>query len=93
MIFVPGNHDEAVRQFFTGHWSWRAQARVIGCVMLFWIVEDFLWFALNPGYGLARFRADAIPWHKHWLGPMPLDYWIFVSLLLLLIWLSVEKRK
>ena len=79
--------------FFTGHWSWRAQARVIGCVMLFWIVEDFLWFALNPAYGLARFRADAIPWHKHWLGPVPVDYWFYGSLLLLLTWLSVEKRK
>ena len=79
--------------FFTDRWSWRAEARVIACVMLFWIVEDFLWFVLNPAYGLARFRPDAIPWHKHWLWLVPADYWLFSAVLLLLIWLSVEKRK
>jgi hypothetical protein len=53
--------------FMFGHWSWRAECRVLACSMLFWIVEDFLWFVLNPAFGLARFYPAAIPWHKHWL--------------------------
>src|SRR3569623_98459 len=37
---------------FNGSYSWRAESRVIACTILFWVIEDFLWFLLNPGYGL-----------------------------------------
>ena len=40
---------------FFGRWSWRMEARVIGCILLFWIAEDFLWFVLNPAFGIAKF--------------------------------------
>lgn len=77
--------------FFAGHWSWRAEFRIIGCIMLFWIVEDFLWFLLNPAYGLARFHAEAIPWHKHWLWLAPADYWFYSLAMLLMLWLSWKQ--
>ena len=74
--------------FFLGRWSWRAWLRVLACIMLFWIVEDFLWFVLNPAYGLENFHAGAVAWHKHWFWGAPVDYWIFGTLLLALLWLS-----
>lgn len=77
--------------FFMGHWSWRAECRVIACIMLFWIVEDFLWFALNPAYGMERFHAAAIPWHKHWLWFAPLDYWMYSIALVALLSISYRK--
>jgi hypothetical protein len=79
--------------FFMGHWSWRAECRVLGCVMLFWIVEDFLWFVLNPAFGLARFHPTAIPWHKHWLWLAPADYWFYSGCMILMLWLSFRLRK
>ena len=36
--------------------SLKMECRVLGSVMVFWIVEDFLWFVLNPAFGLARFK-------------------------------------
>lgn len=78
---------------FVGHWSWRAEARVLGCVMLFWLSEDFLWFVLNPAYGVARFSAANIPWHKHWLLGAPVDYWSFALLAAGLFWLSCRPQK
>ena len=45
--------------------------------MLFWIVEDFLWFVFNPAYGIARFDPAHVAWHKHWLWHAPVEYWIF----------------
>ncbi|MBB5190834.1 UDP-N-acetylglucosamine:LPS N-acetylglucosamine transferase [Silvimonas terrae] len=60
---------------FAGRFSWRAEARVIACIMLFWVAEDFIWFICNPAFGLARFSSAFIPWHIHWLGPAPVDYW------------------
>ncbi len=60
--------------------------------MLFWIVEDFLWFALNPAYGLAKFNPQSIPWHKHWLLGVPVDYLVFTIVGgMLLVW-SFRKR-
>jgi hypothetical protein len=79
--------------FFMGHWSWRAEFRIIGCIMLFWIAEDFLWFALNPAFGLGRFNPENVSWHKHWLGLAPVDYWFYSGIMLFLLWLSREKKK
>ncbi len=58
--------------------SWRGEARILSFMVLFWIFEDFLWFVLNPAFGLRRFRREHIPWHAPtWWGFMPRDYWVF----------------
>ena len=60
-------------------WSWRVEARVLAFLVLFWVVEDFLWFALNPRYGLRTFRREGIPWHASaWWWIMPREYWLFL---------------
>ena len=75
---------------FWGRWSWRAQCRVLACIMLFWITEDFLWFVINPEFGLEKFNAASVPWHKHWFLFAPLDYWIYLPLAALLLRLSMR---
>lgn len=58
--------------------SLAAELRILAFTILFWILEDFLWFVLNPAWGLRRFRREEIPWHADtWWGFMPRDYWIF----------------
>lgn len=78
--------------FFLQQWSPRLEARAIGCIMLFWIVEDFLWFVLNPAYGLARFSPEQVPWHKHWWLGAPTDYWISLCAAALLLGFSYAGR-
>ncbi|MFT5532669.1 MAG: hypothetical protein ACI8WM_000136 [Burkholderiaceae bacterium] len=78
---------------FVGHWSWRAESRVVACIMLFWIAEDFLWFVMNPAFGLARFDPVNVTWHKHWAMGAPVDYWIFSVLALVLLRLSYQRRE
>lgn len=57
--------------------SWAAEARIVAFLILFWVGEDFLWFILNPAFGLRRFRPEHIPWHRRsWWGIMPREYWI-----------------
>ena len=73
---------------FSNAWSWAAEARIIACIMLFWLVEDFLWFVLNPAFGLARFEPINVSWHKNWLWGAPIEYWLFAPLCGLLLWLS-----
>jgi hypothetical protein len=78
--------------FFIGRWSWRAECRILACIMLFWIVEDFSWFVFNPAFGLERFHSTAIPWHKNWLWGAPLDYWVYSALMLLLLRVSRPEK-
>lgn len=69
--------------------TWAAEARVLSFYAFFWILEDFLWFVLNPAFGLARFRRENIWWHAPaWWGFMPRDYWIFTPVAAVLYWLS-----
>ena len=76
---------------FMWQWSWRLEFRTIACLILFWLIEDFLWFILNPAFGLANFNPAHIPWHKHWLGFAPTDYWMSLLIGCLLLWLSYRK--
>lgn len=73
----------------TAPFSWRMEARVLSFLVFFWVIEDFLWFLLNPAFGLKRFRAEHIWWHAPtWWWIMPRDYWIFVPVGFVLYWLS-----
>jgi hypothetical protein len=60
-----------------GRWSWRLEARIVGCVMLFWIVEDLAWFLCNPAFGWSGLTPERVAWHRHWLLGVPLDYVTF----------------
>ncbi|MBF0499214.1 MAG: hypothetical protein HQM09_03735 [Candidatus Riflebacteria bacterium] len=78
--------------FTTGVWSARLEARIIGSLMLFWIAEDYLWFVMNPAFGIARFAPEFVPWHKHWAGPVPVDYITFTFIGILLISWAFRHR-
>jgi hypothetical protein len=71
--------------FSGGRFSTRLAARCVGGLMLFWIVEDFLWFVLNPAFGLAGFTPRTVPWHHHWFLGLPADYYLFLAIGALLV--------
>ena len=54
------------------------ESRILGFMILLWLLEDFLWFVLNPAFGIRKFKAEYIWWHKPtWTWVMPRDYWVF----------------
>ena len=73
---------------FMRQWSWRLEARVVACILLFWMIEDFLWFMFNPAFGWANFNPAQIPWHPHWLWFAPIDYWVGLITTAILFWQS-----
>ena len=73
---------------FSGDFSWPAEQRALACIMLFWVSEDFLWFVLNPAFGLRRFSKTNGHWHRHWWLGAPIEYWIFTPLGLWWLWAS-----
>lgn len=73
-------------QCFNAQWSWPLEARVLASIMLFWVLEDFLWFIINPAFGWRRFHPAHATWHKRWAGGAPVDYWFFLVFSALLFW-------
>ncbi len=68
-------------------WSWALQARVIAAIIVFWIIEDAMWFVMNPAYGWTGLNPQNAEWHKHWLWGLPIEYWWGSALaLVLLLW-------
>lgn len=63
-----------------GHWSLRKHARVIASISMFWIIEDALWFILNPAFGWTKLTPAHVPWHVNWFLGLPTDYWTFGAL-------------
>lgn len=56
-------------------WSTAAEFQTLSVFFLFVVVWDFLWFVINPHYGIRKFHPACVTWHKIWLGPVPADYY------------------
>lgn len=68
--------------------DWYIEARIIAGLILFWIIEDFLWFVINPAYGLRKFSSKYISWHKRWWFGLPFEYLLYGIPALLLFYIS-----
>jgi hypothetical protein len=71
--------------YFAGQdWNWSAGLKTLAFFFLISITWDFLWFVLNPHYGVRRFRPKYIKWHKKWFLFMPSGYYfsLIISALL-----------
>jgi len=61
--------------FWTGAWFFRGELRVLGGMIVFWLLEDFLWFVLNPHFGWKKFSPAYAWWHRRWRWGLPVEYW------------------
>ena len=74
-------------------WTIGKEMLILSFLALLTVAEDFLWFVLNPAYGIHKYRREAIPWFRdRWLGFVPLWYWWYLPIGVLLflgsIWLQ-----
>jgi hypothetical protein len=65
-------------------WTWRLESLLLGFYVGMVFLEDFLWFVLNPHFGLKNFRRGKIWWHTSWWGPVPVLYWFLLAITALL---------
>jgi hypothetical protein len=71
--------------FFTT-WSWRLECLLLGFLIGLRLIEDFLWFVLNPHYRLKNFKRGKIWWHPKWWGGVPVSYWYNILIVGLLFY-------
>jgi hypothetical protein len=69
-------------------WSWRLESLLLGFYLGMMLLEDFMWFVLNPHYGIKNFRRGKIWWHRSWWGPVPNFFWILLIIITVLIYLG-----
>jgi hypothetical protein len=67
-------------------WRWQLESLLLGFYVGMVFLEDFLWFVLNPNYGIKNFRKGKIWWHKKWWGPVPALYWFLIVIVVVLIY-------
>jgi hypothetical protein len=46
----------------------------------------------GPGLSVLSFSPANVPWHLHWIGPLPTDYWTFGGVGLALLIVSHLRR-
>jgi len=67
-----------------------SELRLFSFYFLFWVAEDFLWFAFNHAFGIRKFRKELIWWHAgSWWIFMPKLYWILLPAGAILYFLSL----
>ena len=70
-----------------GRLMW-SQGGIFHCVFYiaeWFLLEDFLWFALNPDFGLEKYTPEHIWWHakQPWYFGMPLHNYIALSAMMI----------
>lgn len=67
-----------VPQFYDG--SWEREADLLAMFFFLTVTWDFLWFACNRHYGVARFRKGQIWWFPAWTLGVPREYFVGLAL-------------
>jgi hypothetical protein len=53
----------------------KTEAIILGLLSYYWVIEDFLFFIVNPHYRLMNFRPGKIKWHRRWVfNFIPVSY-------------------
>jgi hypothetical protein len=62
--------------FWFGPWSWAGELMIAGTYFLMAVEWDFLWFVLNPHFGVSRFSRAHVGWFRNWYWGIPREYYI-----------------
>lgn len=71
LLFITVFHGLFINDLGT----WKAESIVFGLVSWFFVLEDALWFILNPHYTWKKFKKRDIEWHCRWCFGLPITYY------------------
>ena len=55
--------------------SWMAELTILSLLFAYNLIEDALWFILNPHYGWQGLMKGNVMWYTKWWGPFPVEYY------------------
>jgi hypothetical protein len=62
--------------FWFRPWSLAGEFMILGIYFLMAVQWDFLWFVLNPHFGVSRFSKAHVWWFRSWYLGIPRDYYV-----------------
>lgn len=61
---------------FNLSFNFQNELLILESIFVFFLVEDFLWFVINPKWGIKNFFTQKISWHPNKILFFPQNYWI-----------------
>jgi hypothetical protein len=61
--------------FILKKWNILDEIRILSSFTILAVIWDFLWFVINPYFGLEKYNSSNIWWFKNWLSGFPVDYY------------------
>lgn len=74
--------------FLLSGWSLSGEYYLMSALLFILVLEDFLWFVLNPAYGISKFKPQYIEWCKEWFLNLPEQYFLSVPAAILFYFLA-----
>ncbi len=71
-------------------WTLRGELLILSFLAFVTVAEDFLWFVLNPHYGIRKFRRREIAWFKDRWFLVPLWYWFYLPSGVILYYFGIK---
>lgn len=62
--------------FMSVKWSWRVPYWISGL----FLIEDYMWFMINPHFGIKNYNSENVWWHSWW-GNQPSGNWISTAIM------------
>ena len=59
----------------------------------FFLIEDFLWFVLNPNFTIKKYTKENIPWHKEWMLGIPTANFVGLGIFIVSIIMSENTNE
>ena len=66
----------------------KIECQILGLMSFYWVIEDFLFFLVNPHYPFKKFLKKNIEWHKRWFLGLPYTYWWGIIIGGILLWIG-----
>ena len=74
-------------------WTFINEAKVISNFALLAVIWDFLWFVINPYFGLQNYNSENIWWFSNWFLGFPIDYYFGISMSIIIRCIPSFLRK
>jgi hypothetical protein len=62
----------------------RKEAALLSGFGMIAVLWDFLWFVINPHFGIEKYSPEFIWWFKHWRLGFPVDYYLGLAISLIM---------
>lgn len=56
-------------------WNLSDEIKIFSSFTILAVIWDFLWFVINPNFGLEKYNRSNIWWFKNWFLGFPVDYY------------------